>query len=253
MIEQTDPVLLSCDGAIATITFNRPAALNALNGEMASQFLAACRTLKDDSGISVILLKGAGRVFMAGGDIQMLKEQPERVASELIAPMQEGLLLLRDLDVPVVAVVQGAVAGGGLSLILHADFILAAQGTVFNTAYINLGASGDLGITWTLPRLVGQRKAMELLYFASPISAEEAQTLGLINYIVPADKLAEQAAAFADKLASGPIHAYGNLKRLLRRSGERDLLQQMDDEGRHFSQCLETEYTQKALQAFLKR
>jgi len=161
MTTTTDaPLLTGRDGAVATLRFNRPAALNAIDPPMARAFLAAVREIAADRTVRAVLLSGSGKGFMAGGDLAVLSADPQGGAAELIGPLHEALTLLDTLDAPVVAQVHGVAAGAGLSLMLQADFVLAATGTRFNLAYANIGASCDVGASWALPRRVGLRRAL---------------------------------------------------------------------------------------------
>ncbi|MFA7559012.1 MAG: enoyl-CoA hydratase/isomerase family protein, partial [Hydrogenophaga sp.] len=173
-LSDASPLLLTREGAIATLTFNRPAALNAIDVPMAQAFLAAMRALSDDASVRAVVMRGAGKAFVAGGDLPTLRADPARGAADLLTPLNEAMLLMHGLNAPVIAQVHGAAAGGGLSLMLHADFVLAAEGTRFNLAYINLGTSCDVGASWFLPRLVGLRKALEIALLGETFDAQEA-------------------------------------------------------------------------------
>jgi 2-(1,2-epoxy-1,2-dihydrophenyl)acetyl-CoA isomerase len=142
------PLLLARDGAVATIRFNRPGALNAIDVPMANAFLAAARELAADKGVRAVLMSGAGKGFMAGGDLGVLSADPKQGAADLIGPLHEALRVLDAMDAPLVAQVHGVAAGAGLSLMLQADFVLAAEGTRFNLAYVNIGTSCDVGASW---------------------------------------------------------------------------------------------------------
>ena len=152
------------EGAIARIHFNRPQALNAIDTAVAAGFLRACEDIAADVGVRAVWLSGEGRAFMAGGDLAEMQRDPQPVAQALIAGMHGGLRLLATLDAPVVASVQGAVAGGGLGLTLGCDLVIAAEGTRFSMAYPQIGASCDCSTSWGLPRIVGLRKALELAF-----------------------------------------------------------------------------------------
>ena len=130
---------------MATLQFNRPAAMNALDVATAQALLAAVQEISADSSVRAVLLKGSGKAFVAGGDLAALRADPVQGAQDLLGPLNETLLLLQGLNAPVIAQVHGAAAGAGLSLMLMCDFVLAAEGTRFNLAYINLGTSCDVG------------------------------------------------------------------------------------------------------------
>lgn len=248
-----DTLIVSRDGAIVTLQFNRPDALNALNLEMAQAFLAAMRQIAADATVRAVVLKGAGRAFIAGGDLALLRANPGASARALLTPLNEAIRLMHQMDAPIIAQVHGASAGGGMSLMLMCDFILAAEGTKFNLAYINLGTNCDLGGSWALPRLVGLRHALEIALLGENLNAEEALRLGLINRVLPADELPAATRALAERLASGPTRAYGRMKRLMRESFDRDLAGQLEAEALSFEACTHTDDLREGLEAFFER
>ncbi|UST53474.1 enoyl-CoA hydratase-related protein [Comamonadaceae bacterium OTU4NAUVB1] len=247
------PLLLERDGAVARIRFNRPAALNAIDPPMARAFLATVRTLAADRSVRAVLMSGAGKGFMAGGDLGVLSADPRRGAAELIGPLHEALTVLDAMDAPLVAQVHGVAAGAGLSLMLQADFVLAAAGTRFNLAYANIGASCDVGASWALPRRVGLRRALEIALLGDTHDADAAERMGLINRVVPADALEAEALALAQRLARGPTVALGHLRRLMRGSFDRDLAGQLDAEAAAFQACAATDDFRIGLDAFRDR
>lgn len=244
------PLLVQRTGGLVTLQFNRPQALNALDLPMAQDFLAAMRGIAADDGVRAVLLKGAGRAFMAGGDLASMRDDVEQAARELISTMNQALALLHALDAPVIAQVHGAVAGGGLSLALMCDFVLAAEGTKFNMAYINLGTNCDLGGSWALPRLVGLRRALEISMLGDSYDADQALQMGLINRVVPAQELDATCAALAQRLANGPTRAYGRMRRLMRGSFDRSLPEQLQAELDGFAASARTADMQEGIAAF---
>ncbi|WP_295378737.1 enoyl-CoA hydratase-related protein [uncultured Pseudacidovorax sp.] len=253
MSDDASPLLTSREGAVAILRFNRPQALNAIDVPMAQAFLAAVRGLAADPGVRALLLCGEGKGFMAGGDLAVLSADPQGGAAALIGPLHEGLQLLATLDLPVVAQVHGVAAGAGLSLMLQADFVLAAKGTRFNLAYVNIGASCDVGASWALPRWVGLRRALEIAMLGDMLDAEAAERMGLINRVVEPDALPAEALALAQRLAAGPTRALGQLRRLLRGSVERDLPAQLAAEEAAFQACAATADFREGVDAFFAR
>lgn len=247
------PLLLSRQGAVATIRFNRPGALNAIDAPMANAFLAAVREIASDRHVRAVLMSGAGKGFMAGGDLRTLSANPLQGAAELIGPMHEALKVMATLDAPVIAQVHGVAAGAGLSLMLQADFALAAEGTRFNFAYVNIGASCDVGASWALPRLVGTRRALEIVMLGDMLDARTAERFGLISRVIPADALEAEAMALAQRLADGPTVALGQLRRLIRASLDRDLAAQLDAESVAFQVCAASDDFRTGVDAFLAR
>jgi 2-(1,2-epoxy-1,2-dihydrophenyl)acetyl-CoA isomerase len=254
----TDPppgpsLTLQRDGGVARIRINRPRTLNAIDADLAAAFLTACRSIEQDPAVRVVVLSGEGRAFMAGGDIALFREDPQSIARLLIEPMHEAMLVLARLNSPVIARVHGAVAGGGMSLALASDFVLAAEGTRFSFAYLALGTSCDLGASWTLPRLVGLRRALDIAMSPEPIDAETALSLGLINRVVPAAALAEETETLATRLAHGPTLALGQVKRLMRQSFDNDFPTQLSLERDGFKACAETQDFREGVAAFLDK
>lgn len=251
---QAVPALLhERQGAIATLCFNRPAALNAVDVPMAQAFLAAVQAIAQDPGVRVVVLRGEGKGFMAGGDLATLRARPVQGAMDLLTPLHAGLALLAQIDAPVIAQVHGVAAGAGLSLLLQADFVLMAEGTRLNLAYINLGTSCDVGASWALPRKVGLRQALEIALLGEAFSAEDALRMGLVNRVVPAAELDAATAALAERLAAGPTQAYGAMKRLMRESMERSLPEQLDAEQQTFARCAATADFREGVEAFYAR
>lgn len=249
----SEPLIVTRDGPIARLHFNRPAVFNAIDVAMAQAFLAALEAIEADPDIRVVVLSGEGRAFMAGGDLAALRANPVKAADALITPMHEALFLLTTLPRPVLAVLHGAVAGAGLSLALACDLAIAAEDTRFSLAYVNVGTSCDLGASWFLPRIVGARKAAELALLGDTIDAAEALRLGLVNRLVPAAELAQESTRLARRLASGPPRAQAELKGLLRASWKRDLREQLRAEHLAFRCCAATQDFAEAIDAFFAK
>lgn len=253
MTESASPLLLGREGAVAHIRFNRPQVLNAIDSTMAAAFLDACKAIAADSAVRVVVISGEGRAFMAGGDIAQFRDDPASIPATLIGPMHQALQILTTLRAPVIASVQGAVAGAGMSLALACDLAIAADNTRFNLAYVNLGTSCDLGASWSLPRIVGLRRALEIALLSDPIDAAEALRLGLVNKVVATDALAEETARLAHRLAAGAPAGQGMLKRLLRDAYTRDFPAQLEAEQQGFAACSATRDFGEAVAAFLEK
>ena len=251
--DPTAPLLLERNGAIATLRFNRPDALNAIDVPMANAVLAAVQTIAADPGVRAVVLCGNGRGFMAGGDLATLRADPVQGAIDILTPLNAALLLLAQMNAPVVAQVHGVAAGAGLSLLLMADYVIAAEGTRLNLAYINLGTSCDVGASWALPRTVGLRKALEIALLGEAFTADDALRLGLINRIVPAAELDSATTTLAQRLAAGPTVAYGAMKRLMRASMDRTLPEQLAAEKDAFVHCAGTDDFRAGVEAFHQR
>ena len=247
------PLLLERHGAVATLRFNRPEALNAIDVPMANAFLAAVQSIAADPGVRAVVLRGNGRGFMAGGDLATLRADPVQGAIDILTPLNAALQLLAQMNAPVIAQVHGAAAGAGLSLVLMADYVIAAEGTRFNLAYINLGTSCDVGASWALPRIVGVRQALEIALLGEAFTADDALRLGLVNRVVPGAELDSATTALAQRLASGPTLAYGAMKRLMRASMDHTLPEQLAAEKGAFVHCAGTEDFRAGVEAFHQR
>jgi 2-(1,2-epoxy-1,2-dihydrophenyl)acetyl-CoA isomerase len=249
------PVLLTIDGPVAEIRFNRPKVLNAFNLEASCQFLACCERLAAEKSVRVVVLRGEGSSFMAGGDLAQFRDSADRPAftREILKPLNSALLILDELPLPVIAAVQGAAAGAGASIALAADFVIAAEDAKFILAYARVGTSLDAGSTWVLPRLVGLRRAMELALLAEPVSAADALAMGLITRVVAPAKLGEETAALARRLAAGPTSAYGRIKRLLRDSMSQEFAVQLKAELEAFAGSAATADFGEGLAAFFEK
>jgi 2-(1,2-epoxy-1,2-dihydrophenyl)acetyl-CoA isomerase len=247
-------IVLARDGSgIAHVVFDRPEAMNAIDVTTARRFRQICEELASDRGLRVVVLRGNGRCFGSGGDVASMRDDPEPVIDELIGEMNVAMGLLGQLDAPVVASLHGVVAGGSLSLSLGCDLAIAAEGTRFNLAYSNLGTCCDLSGTWSLPRIVGLRKALELALLSEPFDAAEALRLGIVNLVVRADALEAETLALAQRLASGATRAYGQIRRLMRASFETPLADQLHAEREAFKACTRTEDFQGGVAAFLDK
>jgi enoyl-CoA hydratase/carnithine racemase len=229
----TESVLTAVDGAVATITLNRPQARNALIAEMKESLLAELTKAAADAGVRSVVITGAGGAFCAGQDL--------REHADLLAAGGEALDTVRKhynpiittvmtMPKPVIAAVNGSAAGAGASLAFACDFRVAARGASFLMAFARVGLAGDSGVSWTLQRLVGAAKAAELLMLAEPIEAEPALAAGLLTAVVDDDALAE-AVNLASRLAAGPTAAYAAIKEQLRYSATHDLPESLEREA----------------------
>lgn len=249
-------VLTSAERGIATVTLNRPQVLNAMDGEMMQQLKPAIEALEKDAAVRAVVIRGAGAAFMAGGDVAVfhkhLAELPELIV-RWGTEMHLAFLALRRMGKPVLASVHGAVAGAGFSLMCAADLAIAAADTKFTLAYANIGASPDGGSTHFLPRLVGYKKAMELVMLPDRFDAETARNLGLVNWVVPGDKLEEETLRLARRLADGPTGAFGQAKRLMNQSFAVPMDKQMEEELLAFSHCARGPDLKEGVTAFVEK
>jgi len=237
-------VIYEVQGHIALLTLNRPESLNALNLAMIDDLRAATARAAFDPAVRVVVLRGAGEHFMAGGDLKWFREQLAMPPQErqprfeaLIAAVHDSILNLKGMNKPVIAAVQGAVAGFGLSLMMAADLAVAADNAYFTLAYSNIALSPDGGATWSLPRQVGLKQAMEIALLGDRFDAVRARELGLVNRVVPPAELDAEALKLARRLAAGPAEALARTKALLNRSLDHSLETQLVAEQRSFAAC----------------
>lgn len=247
------PLLFQREGALVRLTLNRPDALNALDVPMARALALVASELAVDPSVRCVVLQGAGRGFCAGGDLLKMKAAPVALANELIEALHAAIVSLCTMRAPLLASVHGVVAGAGMSLLLACDLAVAAEGTRFNLAYVNIGASCDGSSSWSLPRLVGLRKALEIAILGETLDAAEALRLSLVNRVVPAAELEAQTSALAQRLAEGPSQAIGEIKRLLRDSLQTGLREQLDAEAAAFLRCAATQDFGAGLDAFVAK
>lgn len=254
MDQAGSPVLLAIEHAVAVVTLNHPRVLNAIDAQMAHSLANAVARVEQDGAVRALLLRGEGRAFCAGGDVaRFTGEDPTAAVEAIIDPFHAALRALNALKLPTLAAVQGPVAGAGFSLAMACDLCIAADDAVFTMAYSRIGASPDGSATYRLPRLVGERKALELALLAEPVGVAEALTLGLANRVVPAADLADEAMSLARRLAHGPTAAYARIKHLVGRSLGNDLSTQLDLEREAFLAGTRTADFREGAHAFLAK
>lgn len=253
----TDALLESRDDdGIVTLTLNRPDRLNALDETMFRALLAALPRLGGDGGVSAIILTGAGRGFCAGGDVKAMASRPETTFEERLEDMrgkQEVTRLLCTIPKVVIAMVNGVAAGAGLSIAMACDLRIAARSARFTTAFAGVGFSGDLGVSWTLTRLVGSARARELLLFGENIDSAEAERCGLVSRVVPDEDLLGETTALARRIARGPRVAYGYMKRNLHAAQTEPLDAVLEMEALHQIRAAMTDDHKEARQAFVDK
>jgi 2-(1,2-epoxy-1,2-dihydrophenyl)acetyl-CoA isomerase len=213
-------LLVEKKNGVLTITLNRPDKLNAFNDELTFGFQDALKSAEKDPDVKVIIITGAGRGFCAGQDLQtrmMNQEQGIRPSlGDSIRRRYNPLFTkIRRMEKPFIAAVNGVAAGAGMSLALICDMRIASEEATFIQSFSKVGLVPDSGSTFMLPRLIGYTKAFELMVTADKLTAKDALELGLLNKVVPADKVLSEAVALAEKLALDPVKAYGLTKRAL--------------------------------------
>jgi 2-(1,2-epoxy-1,2-dihydrophenyl)acetyl-CoA isomerase len=217
---------------VATITLDRPDALNSLEATLKRELLVALREAARDRTVRVVILTGAGRAFCAGQDLkERLAPDPTPLDVEVRERYNPIILAMRGLPKPIIAAVNGVAAGAGASLAFAADLRIAAEGASFVLAFGRIGLVPDSGASWFLPRLVGAAHAAELLYLSDPMPAEEALRIGLVSQVVPGDALLDHARTLATKLAQGSPTALALTKRAIDRSLEVGLVEALEHEA----------------------
>jgi 2-(1,2-epoxy-1,2-dihydrophenyl)acetyl-CoA isomerase len=218
--------------SVATVTLDRPDALNSLTVPLKEELLATFRRLGRDRDVRAIVLTGAGRAFCAGQD---LRERLEPGAAPLATELRERynplILAMRTLEKPIVGAINGVAAGAGASLAFACDLRIAAESASFLLAFGRIGLVPDSGATWFLPRLVGPAKAAELALTGESLSAPDAERFGLVARVVPAESLLGEAQAFAGRLAAGAPRAIALTKRALDRSWDATLEESLEYEA----------------------
>jgi 2-(1,2-epoxy-1,2-dihydrophenyl)acetyl-CoA isomerase len=245
-------------GAVGIITLNRPNSLNALTTEVGQEFQAAVNEALD-RGARAVVVTGAGRAFCAGGDLREMQRIAEREGKvgaffdEPLRLLNECILLIRRAPLPFIAAVNGAASGGGCNLALACDLVVAGEGARFNQAFIKIGLSPDCGGTFILPRLVGWKRATEMMMTGDVVTAGSALEMGMINAVVPDDELLARALAMAEKLAEAPTAAIGRIKELLETSATNDYGGQLELERKAQIQSGLTRDFREGVAAFIEK
>ena len=253
-----ETIQLEMRGAVGVLTLNRPDRLNALNVQVAHDFKAALAEALE-SGARAIVLTGAGRAFCAGGDLREMQEiakQDGRVEAFFDEPLRllnEAILLIRETPVPFIAAVNGVASGGGCNLALACDLVIAAESAKFNQAFIKIGLTPDCGGTFMLPRLVGWKKATELLFTGELVGARAAAEMGMINSVLPDNELMNAVMGMAEKLAQAPTAAIGEIKMLLEQSATNNMRSHLDLERRTQIESGKTKDFVEGVSAFLEK
>jgi 2-(1,2-epoxy-1,2-dihydrophenyl)acetyl-CoA isomerase len=249
------PVLLDvAKNGVATITLNRPDAGNSIDLPTARALADATIRCQTDPAIRVVVLTGKGRMFSAGGDVKLMLSSGDRVPAvlaELIAAFHAGVSRLARMPKPVISLVNGPAAGGGFSLALVGDIVIAAKSAHFTAAYGAIGLTADGGLTWTLPRLVGVRKAQEIILTNRRIKSDEAVELGLITKVVEDDALVEAGKDLANWLADSAAGALGVARSLIWDGFESSFETQLDRELRSMVAASAGAEVREGLDAFL--
>lgn len=248
-------ILFTKEDNVATITLNRPDAANGISPILASELAEAASICDNDSSIRCIILTGNGRFFCAGGDLKSMakSDNPKMTLKGMADNLHKATSLFARMDKPVIVAVNGVAAGAGFSIAIAGDFVIAAKSAKFTMAYTAAGLSPDGSSTYYLPRLVGIRRAMELMITNRRLTAQEALDWNLVNQVVADEEVLNKAKAFGKQLASGPVDAFGVVKKLLLCSFDNSLETQMELEGRAISERAVSPNGKEGITAFLEK
>jgi len=255
-----EEILFEREDGIATLTLNRPQRYNALTRRMMREILPEIMgQIQRDEGVKVVIITGAGDAFCSGADVTEL----EATLSEGLTPADRLAVtgqLMRSvvepfarLGKPVIGAINGMTAGGGFSLALLCDIRIASERARFSMAFVRRGLIPDLGATWTLPRLVGVARALEIMYTGDIISAQEAERIGLVNRVVPHEQLMPTARELAARLAKGPSVALSLIRKAVYKGLENPLLDQLEVESLAQTLCRQTEDFVEGVRSFLEK
>ncbi|HYB98773.1 MAG TPA: enoyl-CoA hydratase [Candidatus Limnocylindrales bacterium] len=246
---------VSIEDNVATVTLDRPDAANAINLDLARELAEVAIACDHDASVRAVLLTGAGPMFCAGGDVKAFASAADMPAllKEMTTYLHAGISRLARMNAPVVVAVNGTAAGGGMSLACAGDFVLAADSAKFTMAYTRIGLAPDGSSSYFLPRRVGIARARELMILSPVLTAAQALEWGLIDRVVPAAELQNEARKLALDLAQGPTRAYGEVKRLLLATFDNGLETQMELESRAIAAMGGTADGAEGVRAFVEK
>jgi 2-(1,2-epoxy-1,2-dihydrophenyl)acetyl-CoA isomerase len=250
-------VLVAQDGAVLTVTMNRPEVLNAFNELMLEEMTEVVEAASQDTEVRCLVINGAGRAFGSGQDLSIFFDA--HVRSEVLdvgkhlRKYHKLVNLIRDMPKPVIAAIHGVAAGISLNIALACDLRIAADNARFTEAFARIGLIPDAGGAYFLPRLIGLAKALEMVLLTDEVSAVEAERIGLINKCVPVVEFEAETRALAQRLAVGPTRTYGYIKELFYSALDQDLPEVLDLEGKIQGAALGTEDHREGVEAFLQK
>ena len=255
-MEKFETIIVTQTNNIATITLNRPNSANGINPILARELATAALDCDKNTSIRCVILTANGKLFCAGGDLKSVGGEPEKAAAKIKGmadDLHRATSSFARMEKPFIVAVNGMAAGAGFSIAITGDFVIAAESAKFTMAYTAAGLSPDGSSSYYLPRLVGMRKAMDLMITNRRLTAHEAENWGLINQVVPDDALQTTAMELAQKLAKGPTDAFATVKKLLLCSFDNSLETQMELEGRAISHHAGVTNGKEGVQAFLEK
>ena len=252
----SENILITMQGNVAHLELNRSKQHNALDRDLAQGFSDAIDTIVDTEGVRAVAITARGTSFCVGGDLGYFVERFEHLAEEfdsMVLLWQQAMQKLAAIAVPVVVGAQGGVGGGGMGILWAGDHVIAADSMKMATGFASIGVSGDGGNTWYLPRMVGMRRAKEMMMEAKTVDADMALDWGLVNNVVPEEQLVEAVLAKAQKFSTGSITAMAAIKRLLSQSSSSSLEEQLNSEWQEMVVCANKNDIKIGMQSFLKR
>jgi 2-(1,2-epoxy-1,2-dihydrophenyl)acetyl-CoA isomerase len=230
-----DVLLIDRTDGVATLTMNRPESMNSLSTELKDALVTALADVAADSSVRAVILTGSGRGFCVGQDlsehVQLLEAGDPAPLSTVVEHYNPIALSLAQMPKPVIAAVNGTAAGAGASFSFACDFRIVSEEAKFLLAFANVGLALDSGASWTLPRLIGAGRALELSLLARPITAQQAQQYGLVTQLLPADQVLPAAQQLAAQLAAGPTVAYAGIKNAIHYAATATFEQALDNEA----------------------
>ncbi len=252
----SDSLLFSLEGSIARIVFNRPDVFNALDGSLLRLLADRLMDVAIDPKVRAVILTGTGKAFCSGADLRMLISEPDKTESQLyvLAPvLHQSVIELRRMNKPAIAAINGVAAGAGLSLALACDFRVMAKSAVLKQAYTSWGLCMDGGSTYTLPRLIGLARTLEIAGMDAPITSEQALAWGLATKVTDDDRVLDEAMAMASALAERSLHAFGIVKQCLNDSFHTPLEMQLEREREAIALCGKHPDGQEGMTAFASK
>lgn len=250
-------VILQVQDGVATITLNRPAQFNALDTQMGEECGAALEHCRENGAVRAVVLTGAGKAFCSGGDLKMFREQggndPAEPFRRLVKHLNRLIIAIRRLEKPVVASINGAVGGAGISIAAACDLRIASAGAKFRQAYTSAGLTPDGGWTLLVPLITGLGRASELLFLDPVFDSQKALEMGLVNRVVEPGELESSTSEWARKLASGPTRSFAIIKNLLNNSLLALLERQLELESQGIAEAAGTRDYLEGLAAFLEK
>ena len=249
-----DEIAFERQGRAGIVTLTRPEALNALTQRMVSALAAALDAWRDDAAVELVIVRAEGRAFCAGGDVEQMQAglSYQDLLNDQTAA-HEFTRLLRDIPKVTVAAINGPAFGAGLALALATDLRIASDAASFGTAFASVGLDGDLGISWTLPKLIGEAKAKEMMFLPGKIDAHEAARIGLVNFVAAAQDFEAERDTLTARLAASPMNALRFMKQNINAAHSESFAKTLDRETTSHISLMNDPDFHEGVQAFLER